>query len=305
MTRGYNIEGEQEAGWFRLANSICEMGLSPAEFRLYAEIVRTAGATGQCYKGVRRLAEDCKLDKETIVSARKRLTARGLIKAHASTNGCITVTPITPWRNNPEWQGVLEANESTQPTVRNGGTPKAADCTEWRNGVYGMAEHQCTEWRNERRQHEEDNMKKQKLVSTKRVTAEPSPPVVDLHPDLAYLLKQYGAKRFKNPGQLEQYLALYEEVGHDAFKDAVDWGAGKGLRLADLTSLQTRARNYETRSKPNGNGHKSNGNGSRPNPLIQKARTYQPSIDPEWLADVEAACERNTIYRGSGDGSPN
>lgn len=297
MTRGYNIEGEQESGWFRLANSICEMGLSPAEFRLYAEIVRTAGTDGQCYKGVRRLAEDCKMDKETIVSARKRLTARGLIKAQASTNGCITVTPVTPWRNNPEWQGVLETNERNQPTVRNGGTAKAADCTEWRNGVYGMAEHQCTEWRNERRIHEEDNMKNTCLVSTKRVTAKPSPPVVELHPDLQYLLKQYGAKAFKTPGQMEQYQALLDEVGHDAFKDAVDWGSGKALRLADLTSIQTRARNYEQRSKPNGNGHRTNGtNGhSRPNPFVQKAQAYQPSIDEDWLADVRAKCERNTI----------
>ena len=305
MTRGYNIEGEQEAGWFRLANSICEMGLSPAEFRLYAEIVRTAGVNGQCYKGVRRLAEDCDLAKGTIVAARKRLTARGLIKAHISTNGCITVTPVTPWRNNPEWQDVLETSKTSQTTVPKEGTLEAADCTKRGNGVYQMEEHYCTKRGNERRQHEEDNMKKQKLVSTKRVPAEPSPPVVDLHPDLQYLLKQYGAKAFKTPGQMEQYQALLDEVGHEAFKDAVDWGSGKALRLADLTSIQTRARNYTQRSKPNGNGHKSNGNGSRPNPLIAKARTYQPSIDPEWLADVEAACERNTIYRGSGDGSPN
>jgi len=144
--------------------------------------------------------------------------------------------------------------------------------------------------------------KKEKLVSTKRVSAKPTPPAVELHPDLQYLLQQYGAKRFKSPGQLEQYQALLFEVGHDAFRDAVDWGSGKALRLADLTSLQTRARNYGTRSKSNGNGHKTNG--SRPNPLVAKAGAYQPSIDPEWLADIRAACERNTVFVGTGDGSP-
>lgn len=296
MTRGYNIEGEQESGWFRLANSICEMGLSPAEFRLYAEIVRTAGTDGQCYKGVRRLAEDCDLAKGTIVAARKRLTARGLIKAHISTNGCITVTPVTPWRNNPEWQDILSDRQTSQPTVPKEGTLEASDCTKRGNGVYQKEEHYCTKRGNERRIHEEEYMKNTCLVSTKRVTAKP-PPVVELHPDLQYLLKQYGAKAFKTPGQMEQYQALLDEVGHDAFKDAVDWGSGKALRLADLTSIQTRARNYTQRSKPNGNGHRTNGtNGhSRPNPFVQKAQAYQPSIDEDWLADVRAKCERNTI----------
>lgn len=80
----WEIESEEEVrdNYTQVPNVVMHMGLSPYAFRLYVQIRMTVGygeREGMCYKGVRRLAEECNMSRTSVIKARKELEDLGLI----------------------------------------------------------------------------------------------------------------------------------------------------------------------------------------------------------------------------------
>lgn len=78
------IESEEEVrdNYTQVPNVVMHMGLSPYAFRLYVQIRMTVGygeREGMCYKGVRRLSEECNMSRTSVIKARKELEDLGLI----------------------------------------------------------------------------------------------------------------------------------------------------------------------------------------------------------------------------------
>jgi hypothetical protein len=88
-----------------LPNIVDDMDLSPHAYRLYGHIKRRCGASdgGECYEGVRGMAEHCKMSLGMVVRAKQELEAAGLVKikpGDPKTSTPDTIIIIDIWRQN-------------------------------------------------------------------------------------------------------------------------------------------------------------------------------------------------------------
>lgn len=81
-----------------------ELGLSPAEFRVYAHLSRRADKTSSAWPGLRSIARICRMNKSTAAAAIARLISIGLITAQSS-KGAVTVYHV---RTKDEFLGLSE-----------------------------------------------------------------------------------------------------------------------------------------------------------------------------------------------------
>jgi hypothetical protein len=113
--------------WSRISSELDDMGLSVQAFRVYCNLLRRSDKhSHSCYPGVRRIAEDCRLNKDTVGHAISELEKAGMLKTHKS-HGMRTdyeILPLSEWKMPPgsvRNEGTVETRNGQ--TVRNGGTP--------------------------------------------------------------------------------------------------------------------------------------------------------------------------------------
>jgi hypothetical protein len=113
--------------WSRISSELDDMGLSVQAFRVYCNLLRRSDKhSHSCYPGVRRIAEDCRLNKDTVGHAISELEKAGMLKTHKS-HGMRTdyeILPLSEWKMPPGTvrnKGTVETRNGQ--TVRNGGTP--------------------------------------------------------------------------------------------------------------------------------------------------------------------------------------
>ena len=104
----YESEETRRDNFTQVPNMAICMDLSPFAFKLYVHIRMMVGykEDGACYKGVRRLAKDCKMSQTSVIKARKELEERGLVVSalHQEGNLITYVTKVKDiWEENSEY----------------------------------------------------------------------------------------------------------------------------------------------------------------------------------------------------------
>ena len=72
----------QGTGWFAAPNFIFEADLDPYEIAILINLYRRAGADGSSFPGIRRLAEDTGMNKDTALNRIESLEDKGWIEIH-------------------------------------------------------------------------------------------------------------------------------------------------------------------------------------------------------------------------------
>lgn len=81
-----------------IPNIYDDMGLTPHEFRLLVHYARV----GNCWESVSTTSKVCCMSKVTVISCRRSLEKKGLIKVSLSKYGTLSVTVVDVWRRNFE-----------------------------------------------------------------------------------------------------------------------------------------------------------------------------------------------------------
>jgi DNA-binding transcriptional MocR family regulator len=194
--------------FFMVPNMIDDMGLDLHEYRLITHYLRR----GTCTESIRTTAEHCKMNKDTVTTARNSLEKKGLITTTRTADGIIIdVTDI--------W----EMNMKQYTTVPNEGTcPVSGDATVRFQGI------------------KEEPFKKTLIESNKFDSI-----------CVGYLLEQIGAKRL-NPAQVETIEKLEQDYGKDEVKRLIHWAANKGFSVGKTVSaVETALRKKPTKKKQN------------------------------------------------------
>lgn len=113
MSSEISVSEERPLNWYRteIPNIVYELKLTPHDLALYNILRRTAGATGVCTKGARRLAEECTMStgqvsksKEKLCECRSELGGKPLIRVarveDATGKDRHHVTIVDIWREN-------------------------------------------------------------------------------------------------------------------------------------------------------------------------------------------------------------
>jgi DNA-binding MarR family transcriptional regulator len=67
--------------WSRISNELDDMALSPSAFRVFCNLLRRSDKHSHtCYPGTRRIAHDCKMNRETVIEALRELEGQGMLK---------------------------------------------------------------------------------------------------------------------------------------------------------------------------------------------------------------------------------
>lgn len=66
-------QGDSKKYWTQIPNIVFDIGLSPYEMILYAQMKRAAGKDGICHKSTRTLAKECRMSPTVVVKAKAEL----------------------------------------------------------------------------------------------------------------------------------------------------------------------------------------------------------------------------------------
>jgi hypothetical protein len=83
-----------------IPSTLDDYGLDPFEFRLYAHLVRRAGAGGACWESIKGVSLCCCMDQKTVAAKLQSLETRNLINVErrAGFTSLITLTPTAQWQ---------------------------------------------------------------------------------------------------------------------------------------------------------------------------------------------------------------
>lgn len=111
--------------WSRISNELDEAGLSLSAFRVYFNLLRRSDKHFTCYPGGRRIAEDCGLNRETVIKALHELETRGLLQINRNwgRSSDYEILPLSSWKDkdgNPKYppEPVGKTDSSENPTSR-------------------------------------------------------------------------------------------------------------------------------------------------------------------------------------------
>jgi hypothetical protein len=116
--------------WSRISNELDEAGLSLSAFRVYFNLLRRSDKHFTCYPGGRRIAEDCGLNRETVIKALHELETRGMLQINRNwgRSSDYEILPLSSWKDKdgnlkypPEPVGKTDRSEN--PTSRKNRQP--------------------------------------------------------------------------------------------------------------------------------------------------------------------------------------
>ena len=87
--------------WSRISNELDEAGLSLSTFRVYFNLLRRSDKHFTCYPGGRRIAEDCGLNRETVIKALHELETRGMLQINRNwgRSSDYEILPLSSWKD--------------------------------------------------------------------------------------------------------------------------------------------------------------------------------------------------------------
>jgi hypothetical protein len=87
--------------WSRISNELDEAGLSLSAFRVYFNLLRRSDKHFTCYPGGRRIAEDCGLNRETVIKALHELETRGMLQINRNwgRSSDYEILPLSSWKD--------------------------------------------------------------------------------------------------------------------------------------------------------------------------------------------------------------
>jgi predicted transcriptional regulator len=89
--------------WSRISSELDKTGLSPSEFRIYCHLLRRADKEHTTWPGIRFIAENCHMSKNTVCVALQRLHKFGFIQIEKTISGSrYTVSKQSEWKPVPK-----------------------------------------------------------------------------------------------------------------------------------------------------------------------------------------------------------
>lgn len=78
MTDNITVADERDLGAF-IPSYLDDFGLNPYQFRIYCRLARRAGAGGQCWESINNMAENCQMNRKTVMKAITGLIERNMV----------------------------------------------------------------------------------------------------------------------------------------------------------------------------------------------------------------------------------
>jgi hypothetical protein len=91
--------------WSRISNQLDDMGLSATAFRVFCNLLRRSDKHSHtCYPGTRRIAHDCRLNRETVIEALRELEERGMLRIERGwgKRSDYEILPLSSWKLVPK-----------------------------------------------------------------------------------------------------------------------------------------------------------------------------------------------------------